>query len=80
MAEFAGLDDDDKKKYVKDMNTERDTYNQIAYAREEGLQKGLQKGREDIARKMLAKGTDAAAVAELTELDIDTVRKLELEV
>ena len=99
VAEFAGLDDDDKKKYVKDMNTERDTYNHIAYAREEGLQKGreegreegrgeglieglqkgLQKGREDIARKMLAKGADAAAVAELTELDIDIVRKLELE-
>ena len=85
VAEFAGLDDDDKKKYVKDMNTERDTYNQIAYAREEGreegrgegLIEGLQKGREDIARKMLAKGADAAAVAELTELDIDIVRKLQ---
>ncbi len=61
----------------------------IARGREEGLEKGLAKGREEgiaegetqkaleIARAMLAKGLDAVTIAEMTELSIDDVRKLQ---
>ena len=66
------------------MNTERDTYNQIEYAREsgreEGLKEGLKEGREkgraegvkqnsfDIAKRMLEKGIDIETISELTGL------------
>jgi hypothetical protein len=36
VAELAQLDDKDRTNYIKSMNTERDTYNQIEYARETG--------------------------------------------
>ena len=37
VAEYARLDDEERKNYVEAMNTARDTYNQIAYARKEGI-------------------------------------------
>ena len=46
VAELAQLDDEDRIKYIKAMNTERDTYNQIEYARETGREEGLKVGRE----------------------------------
>ena len=50
-AEISSLDDEDKKKYINNMQTARDTYNQLEYAkkkgREEGLQAGIEKGREE---------------------------------
>ncbi len=46
MAELAQLDDEDRTNYIKAMNTERDTYNQIEYARETGREEGREEGRE----------------------------------
>ena len=40
VAELAQLDDEDRIKYIKAMNRERDTYNQIEYARETGREEG----------------------------------------
>ena len=55
VAELAQLDDEDRIKYIKAMNTERDTYNQIEYAREtgreEGREEGLKVGREEGHKK-----------------------------
>ena len=54
------------------MNTERDTYNQIEYAREEGAkQKSF-----DIAKRMLEKGIDIATISELTGLMAEEVSGL----
>ena len=55
MEKFSSLDDEDKKNYINNMQTARDTYNQLEYAkkkgreegREEGLQAGIEKGREE---------------------------------
>ena len=47
VAELAQLDDEDRIKYIKAMNTERDTYKQIEYARETGREEGLKEGREE---------------------------------
>ena len=53
---------EDKIKYHNDMTTERDIRNQIAFARDKGLEEGMEKGIEqgaaqrnlEIARAMLA--------------------------
>ena len=62
------------------MNTERDTYNQIEYARESGREEGHKEGKEegraegakqnsfDIAKRMLEKGIDIETISELTGL------------
>ena len=44
--ELAQLDDEDRINYIKAMNTERDTYNQIEYARETGREEGREEGHK----------------------------------
>ena len=46
VAELAQLDDEDRINYIKAMNTERDTYNQIEYARETGRKEGREEGHK----------------------------------
>ena len=46
VAEIADFDASEQENYIKAMNTERDTYNQIAYAREEGMKSGIAQGME----------------------------------
>ena len=46
VAELAQLDDEERTNYIKSMNTERDTYNQIEYARESGREEGLEEGHK----------------------------------
>ena len=47
VAELAQLDNEDRINYIKAMNTERDTYNQIEYARETGREEGHKEGKEE---------------------------------
>ena len=49
-------DDEDRIKYIIAMNTERDTYNQIEYARESGREEGLKEGREEGREEGLKEG------------------------
>ena len=66
------------------MNTERDTYNQIEYARETGREEGKEEGRAegakqksfDIAKRMLEKGIDIETISELTGLIAEEVSML----
>ncbi len=66
------------------MNTERDTYNQIEYARETGREEGREEGRAegvkqnsfDIAKRMLEKGIDIETISELTGLTEKEISKL----
>ena len=44
---LAQLDNEDRINYIKAMNTERDTFNQIEYAHESGREEGLKEGREE---------------------------------
>jgi predicted transposase YdaD len=44
--------------------------------REEVLEEGIEKGREDVARNMLKKGFSCKQTAELAELGIERVREL----
>ena len=70
------------------MNTERDTYNQIEYARESGREEGHKVGKEegraegakqksfDIAKRMLKKKIDIETISELTGLTAEEVSML----
>ena len=74
------------------MNTERDTYNQIEYARESGREEGHKVGKEegrkegreegekqksfDIAKRMLQKGIDIETISELTGLTEKEISEL----
>ena len=62
------------------MNTERDTYNQIEYARETGREEGREEGAKkksfDIAKRMLEKWIDIETISELTGLTEKEISKL----
>ena len=91
MEKFSSLDDEDKKNYISNMQTARDTYNQLEYAkkkgREEGLQKGLEKGlekglkqgRREIAVNLLRINLPIQTICEATGLSAEEVTKLQSE-
>ena len=56
VAELAQLDDEDRTNYIKAMNTERDTYNQIEYARESGREEGREEGLKEGLKEGHKKG------------------------
>ena len=84
MAELAQLDDEDRTNYIKAMNTERDTYNQIEYAREtgreEGREEGLKEGRGEerlkIAMNLIRVGTSCEIITQATGLSAEEVSRL----
>ena len=63
------------------MNTERDTYNQIEYARETGREEGREEGAKrnscDIAKRMLEKGIAIETISELTGLTEKEISELD---
>ena len=95
MAEFAQLDDEDRIKYIKAMNTERDTYNQIEYAREtgreeghkvgkeeglkEGREEGIKEGQSKIAINLIRLGASCEIITQATGLSEEEVSKLKKE-
>ena len=84
VAEYARLDDEERKNYVESMNTARDTYNQIDYAlnkgigigREEGIEIGREKKAYEIARNLLAMKLDIDSISQATGLTKEGVAKL----
>ena len=76
VAEYARLDDEERKNYVEAMNTARDTYNQIAYARKEGIGIGREKKAYEIARNLLAMKLDIDSISKATGLTKEEVAKL----
>ena len=74
------------------MNTERDTYNQIEYARETGREEGLKEGREEgrkeeglkegqskIAMNLIKLGTPCKIIAQATGFSEEEVFRLKKE-
>ena len=59
---------------------EHDRISGLNWAREEGIEKGLERGREDkgreIAMNALAKGLPPELVQEITGLDLETIKGL----
>ena len=83
-ADLSNFAPEEKIKYLSDMTTERDIRNQIAYAKDKGIEQGRQEGIEqgvaqrnaEIAMAMLAKGYDPATVQELTGLAAEEIEAL----
>ncbi len=65
------------------MNTERDTYNQIEYARksgrEEGREEGLKEGQSKIAMNLIRLGASHEIITQATGLSEEEVSKLKKE-
>lgn len=78
----------EKEQYVNNMINERDTYNQIAYARETGIEEGMARGlakglargrseeRESIAARMKDSGVPIDVIMRYTGLDKAAVEAL----
>ena len=62
------------------MNTERDTYNQIEYARETGREKGREEGRGEerlkIAMNLICAGASCEIIMQATGLSAEEVSRL----
>ena len=75
-AEISGLDDEDKKKYISNMQTARDTYNQLEYAKKKGREEGQNEERILIATKMLQMKLPVQSISEATGLTEEEVAGL----
>ena len=80
MEKFSSLDDEDKKKYISNMQTARDTYNQLEYAkkkgREEGREEGIEKRSREIAVNLLRINLPIQTICEATGLTEEEVAGL----
>ena len=77
-AEIATFTPEERIKYENDMTTERDIQNYISYAREKGLEEGMEKGLLEAAKNMLAEGFSIDLVVKCTGLSIEQVKELKL--
>ena len=69
VAEYARLDDEERKNYVNAMNTARDTYNQMVYA----CKVSVKKNTIEIAQKMIALGIDFNTISSATGLTMEEI-------
>ena len=78
-AEIAKFTPEEIVKYERDMTTERDIRNQIAYSREEGLAEGLEKGRAEgkaeVAKALKSMGFDANVILQSTGVNPDDLKE-----
>ena len=83
-AEISNFTPEEKIKYENDMNSERDTQNQIDYARDEGFAQGIEQGIEQgavrekmvIAKALLEQGVDTAIILQSTGLTQEELKAL----
>lgn len=75
-ANLSNFTPEDKIKYHNDMTTERDIRNQIAFARDKGIEEGGIQRSIEIAKAMQAKGFDVATIHELTGLKAEEIEAL----
>ena len=80
-AEIAKFTPQEKTKYENDMTTERDIRNQIATAREQGVEAGIEIGMEEGMEKGMEKGREeerSRIVAELRKQGVseDVIAKI----
>ena len=87
MEKFSCLDDEDKKNYINNMQTARDTYNQLEYAKKKGREEGRMEGREEgiekrsreIAVNLLRINLPVQTICEATGLSAEEITKLQSE-
>ena len=83
-ANLSNFAPEEKIKYLNDMTTERDIRNQIAFARDKGIEKGREEGREEgaaqksaeIARALLSEGLSVEVISKCTGLSAEEISAL----
>ena len=83
-AEIAKFSPLEMREYEASKKAYRDIKNSVDTAKREGIAEGIEKGMKqgmeqrslEIARKMLAKGMDAASVMEITGLSAEQMQQL----
>ena len=79
-ADLSNFAPEEKIKYLSDMTTERDIRNQIAYAKDKGIEQGIAQGaaqsKAEIAKAMLADGMDIALVVKYSGLSPEEIKSL----
>ena len=80
VAEFVALPAEQRKKYIAKMTTERDIINQIAYAREKGLEEGKAEGKVEaklqMAKDLRSNGVSLEIIAKCTGLSAEEIEAL----
>ena len=83
-ADLSNFAPEEKIKYQSDMTTERDIRNQIAYAKDKGIEQGIEQGiaqgaaqgKAEIAKAMLSDGMDIALVVKYSGLSPEEIKSL----
>ena len=78
-AEIAKFSPLEMREYEASKKAYRDIKNSVDTAKREGIAEGMEKRSLEIARKMLAKGMDAASVMEITGLSAEQMQQLKAE-
>ena len=75
-------DEVEQARLRSELKYELDTQSRLAYAEQEGLKKGrregFEKGQEEIARNALAKDIPLELIRDITGLDIESIRKIQV--
>ena len=79
MEKFSSLDDEDKKNYINYMQTARDTYNQLEYAKKKGREEGIEKRSREIAANLLRINLPIQTICDCTGLSAEEITKLQSE-
>ena len=82
--DIASLTKEEREKYDESIKVYRDQLVTIAFAKEKGIEEGMEKGRKEvekkkqleIARNMKAKGFAAEDISELTGLPVREIKEL----
>ena len=61
------------------MQTARDTYNQLEYAKKKGREEGIEKRSREIATNMLRNGLSVQTICDCTGLSAEEITKIQSE-
>lgn len=75
-ADLSKFAPEEKIKYQNDVNTDRDIRNQIAYAKNQGIEQGIEQRNVEIAKAMLSEGLDASVISKCTGLSAEEIAAL----
>jgi predicted transposase/invertase (TIGR01784 family) len=77
-AEIAKFSPEEYRNYEDSLKYYRDMKNSLDTAREQGEIEGIEKGRKEIARKMLKKGMDVELISELTGINAKDIEEINI--
>ena len=76
-ADSKSLTKEEQEKYDNSMMVMWDNYAVYKHAEEKGIEKGMEKGRKEIALNLLTYNTPIDVIAKSTGLSIEEIKKLE---